>query len=400
MSGAAPAIASGGAFGADPLGFADAHLSEAARSTLTALDAVVQERVRPFLTQAWENAVMPTGVLDALIPLSLMTPPEVDADEAASSIFSGFRTFVLARTDASVATAYNAQSGLFRTAVRLGGSAAQAAELDPRITDFSLRGAFALTEAHHGSDIAGGLATTAHRVGDEWVIDGDKRWIGGADTADVIVVFARDTADDQVKAFLVPRDARGVSLRRIAGKVSLRPMQNFDIGLTGVRVAESARLQRVESWRDVARILRALRSDVAWIATGIQSGALEAAVRYVGERRQFGRPVGGFQLVQEKLARMLGNLTSSFGIATRLSAEQDAGVYRDESSALAKMQTARLARETVALAREVQGGNGILLDHDAARFFADAEAVYSYEGTHEMTSLIVGRALTGISAFA
>jgi glutaryl-CoA dehydrogenase len=384
-------------FGVDALGFADAHLSAGARAALGGLDQVLVRDVRPHLADAWETATLPA--LDPLIALDLMHPVGVDADEAGSSMFSGWRNYVLARTDVSIATAYNAQSGLFRTAVRLGGSAEQAAELDDDVAAFRTRGAFALTEPAHGSDVAGGLATTARREGSGWVLDGAKRWIGGADTADLLAVFARDTGDGQVKAFLVPRTAPGVTLARIEGKVSLRPMQNFDIALDGVRVDESARLQRVDGWRDVARILRAMRSDVAWIATGLQAGALDAALTYVRERAQFGRPLGGFQLVQEKLARMLGNLTSSLGIVTRLSAAQDAGDVRDETSALAKMQTSLLARETVALAREVQGGNGILVAHHAARFFADAEAVYSYEGTHDITALIVGRALTGESAF-
>jgi len=158
-------------------------------------------------------------------------------------------------------------------------------------------------------------------------------------------------------------------------------------------------LHGVNSWRDVSRILRAMRSDVAWIASGLQAGALESTLDYVRKREQFGKPIGGFQLIQEKLARMLGNTVASLGMVVQLSARQDAGDFSDENSALAKMWTSLHARETVALAREILGGNGILLEHDVARFFADAEAVYSYEGTHEINSLIVGRALTGRSAF-
>lgn len=386
-------------FGFDPLGYAETHLSEAARAALSRMQDALDERVRPLLAGAWETATMPDAVLDALVPLDLMGPEGMTPEEARSSMFSGFRNYVLARTDASVATLYNAQSGLFRTTVRLGGSPEQVAALDPRITTFDRFGVFALTEPGHGSDIAGGMATTARREGDQWILDGAKRWIGGASAADVLAVFARDVADGAVKAFLVPRDAAGVRLELIEGKIALRPMQNFDVHLDGVRVDETDRLQRVDSWRDVSRILRAMRSDVAWIATGLQAGALDAAVRYVREREQFGRPIGGFQLVQEKLARMLANLTSSLGIVTQLSVRQDAGEFADENSALAKMQTALLARESVALGREVLGGNGILLAHDAARFFADTEAVYSYEGTHEINALIVGRALTGASAF-
>ncbi len=387
------------ASGVDPYGFAATHLSEPARALLARLHDTLDREIRPLMGPAWESASMPDAVLDALVPLDLMQPAGVEPLEAGSSMFSGFRTYVMARTDVSVATLYNAQSGLFRTTVRLGGSPAQAAELDPLIRSFTLKGVFALTEPDHGSDIAGGLSTTARREGDEWVINGAKRWIGGAVGADVIAVFARSDEDGHVKAFLVPRDAAGLSLQTIGGKISLRPMQNSVVTLTGVRVPESARLQGVDSWRDVARILRAMRSDVAWIATGLQAGALDSTLRYVTEREQFGRAIGGFQLVQEKLARMLGNLTASLGIVVQLSARQDAGHFADHNSALAKMQTALMARETVALAREVAGGNGILLEHDIARFFADAEAVYSYEGTHEITSLIVGRALTGTSAF-
>ena len=382
----------------DPYGLAE-HLGPAARQVLVDLQTVLDRDIRPLLTDAWETATMPDPVLEALVPLNLMEPEGVPADEAASSLFTGFRNFVLAKTDASVATLYNAQSGLFRTTINEGGSPEQAAALDPLVRSFELKGAFALTEPEHGSDIAGGLATTATREGDEWVIDGRKRWIGGAATADVLAVFARDTDDAEVRAFLIDRTAAGVTLETIRGKVSLRPMQNSVITLDGVRVAESSRLQRIESWRDVARLLRAMRSDVAWIATGIQAGALEAASAYVRQRAQFGRPIGGFQLVQEKLARMLGNVTASLAMVVQLSKRQDAGDRADEDSALAKMWTALRARETVALAREVVGGNGILLEHDVARFFADAEAVYSYEGTHEINALIVGRSLTGVSAF-
>lgn len=394
-----PALEAEATFGFDPYAVAAEHLSPAAQAALGRLHDTLDRSIRPLLADAWETATMPGAVLDALIPLDLMQPRGVDASEAASSMFSGFRNYVLARTDVSVATLYNAQSGLFRTAIRLGGSPEQAARLDPLVRTFELRGAFALTEPEHGSDIAGGLATTARRVGDEWVLDGRKKWIGGATGSDVLVVFARDVDDEAVKAFLVPTGSAGVRLQPIDGKIALRPMQNALITLDDVRVGEESRLHNVDGWQDVSRILGAMRADVAWIAAGLQAGALDAALRYVRGRRQFDRPLGGFQLVQEKLARMLGNTVASLSMVAALSSAQDRGVFTDVNSALAKLQTARLARETVALAREVAGGNGILLEHDVARFFADAEAVYSYEGTHEINALIVGRALTGTAAF-
>lgn len=383
----------------DRYGLAE-HLSPAAHGVLRRLEQTLRRDIRPLLAEAWERAELPDAFAATLVPLRLMDPPELaGTGEADTTLFAGVRNFVLAKTDASLATWYNAQSGLFRTAVTVGGSPEQAARLDPLIRTFDVTGVFALTEPLHGSDIAGGLATRARREGGEWVIDGAKRWIGGAFDADVLAVFARDDADGAVKAFLVPRDAPGVRLERIERKTALRIMQNADITLDGVRVRDEDRLQGVSSFSDVSALLGQMRSDVAWIATGVQAGAFEAALRYVTHREQFGRPVGGFQLVQEKLARMLGNVTASLAMVAQLSRRQDAGHVADEDSSLAKMWTALRARETVALAREVVGGNGILLDEDVARFFADAEAVYSYEGTHEINALIVGRALTGRSAF-
>jgi glutaryl-CoA dehydrogenase len=375
----------------DQYRFADL-LTDADRAVLQKLRAVLDARVRPLLDEYWERGEFPLQVLPDLIALDLMNAGD-------SPLYAGFRNFELARTDASVATMYNAQSGLFRATVRHGGSPAQAAELDPQVRSFALTGVFALTEPESGSDIARGLSTTARRDGGTWVIDGAKRWIGGADAVDVLAVFARDVADGQVKAFLVPRTAPGVRLTKIPGKTSLRMMQNFDIGLDQVRVDDAARLGNVNSFRDVAGLLRRMRSDVAWIACGVQAGAYEAALRYTRERSQFGRAVAGFQLVQEKLARMLANLTASLGLVVRLTQLQERGIYRDEDSALAKMTTSLHMRETVALAREVVGGNGITLATDVARFHADAEAVYSYEGTHEINALVVGRSVTGLSAF-
>ncbi|NUP75889.1 MAG: glutaryl-CoA dehydrogenase [Sinomonas sp.] len=383
---------------------AEALLTDDERRVLGRLRTFLDEEARPLLADHWERGEFPEELRQPLIDLDLMEPAELTrGGQAARGIYQGFRIFELARTDASLATFYTAQAGLFRTAIRVGASPEQQREWMPRVVGFSLKGVFSLTEPEHGSDIAGGLATTARREpgenGGGWVIDGAKRWIGGAATADVLAVFARDVADGQVKAFLVPREAPGVVVEKIHRKTALRMMQNGHITLDGVRVTEADRLHNVNSFKDVAAMLRAMRSDVAWIATGIQAGAFEAALRYVREREQFGRKLGSFQLVQEKLARMLGNVTASLSLVVRLTEQQERGIYRDQDSALAKMQTSLAMRETVALAREVVGGNGITLDTDVARFHADAEAVYSYEGTHEINALIVGRALTGASAF-
>ncbi|MGW9552628.1 acyl-CoA dehydrogenase family protein [Citricoccus zhacaiensis] len=384
----------------DLYGFAE-RLTDAERSVLSELVTVLDEQVKPHLNEHWDAATFPDEIRQPLRDLKLMDPPALKAaGEPLRDVLTGFRNFELARTDLNVCTYFNAQAGLFRTAVRLGGSAEQVAELDPKIVDYSLTGVFALTEPDHGSDVAGGLATSARRQQDgSWLINGAKRWIGGAFESDVLATFARDEADGEVKCFLVPREAEGVQLELIRNKASLRIMQNAHITYTDVRVEEADRLQGINSFKDVSRCLRSMRSDVAWMATGAQAGAFEAALRYVRSREQFGRPIAGFQLIQEKLATMLGNLTASLGMVVQLTEQQAAGTYKDENSALAKMFTALRLRETVALAREVCGGNGITLDTDVARFHADAEAVYSYEGTHEVNALIVGRAITGVGAF-
>lgn len=378
---------------------AESLLSVQERQVLSRLRDFLDIEAKPLLAAYWERGEFPEQMAQPLIDLDLMEPFE----SPARGIYHGFRIFELARTDASLATWYTAQAGLFRTAIQIGASEEQQREWLPKVIDFSLIGVFSLTEPDHGSDIAGGLSTTARFAADAdgggWVLDGAKRWIGGASTADVLCVFARDIGDGQVKSFLVERTAPGVTVEKIHGKTSLRMMQNAHISLERVRVPEAMRLQNVNSFKDVAEMLRAMRSDVAWIATGIQAGAFEAALAYVNERQQFGRTLGSFQLVQEKLARMLGNITASLSLVVRLNEQQARGIYRDQDSALAKMQTSLFMRETVALAREVVGGNGITLETDVARFHADAEAVYSYEGTHDINALIIGRALTGVSAF-
>lgn len=384
----------------DVYGFSQ-RLTAAEKAVLNELRITLTDKVYPYLNDAWHEDRLPEEIIAPLQSLRLMNPPALEeAGEAVRGVFESMRTFELARCDTNVATFFNAQAGLFRTVVKQGGSAEQVAELDPKIVNYELLGVFALTEPDHGSDVAGGLQTTASQNGDgTWTINGAKRWIGGAFQADVLCTFVRDTADKQVKAFLVPREAEGVSLEKIERKASLRIMQNADIYYDNVQVSGDARLLNINSFRDVAKCLRLLRSDVSWIAAGAMAGAYEAAVRYTTNREQFGKPIAGFQLIQEKLATMLGNVTASVALAMQLTEQQDAGVYKDENSALAKMFTASKLRETVALARETCGGNGITLDTDVARFHADAEAVYSYEGTHEINALIVGRAITGQSAF-
>lgn len=376
------------------------ELTPAEQSALGRLREVLTASVKPHVAEYWEAAEFPEQILEPLISLNMMNPSEVvESGESPSGLFAGFRNLELARTDVSTATFYNAVSGLFRTTVLLGGSEEQVRAWDPRIVDFSFTGAFSLTEPDHGSDIARGISTTAHQDGDHWVLNGSKRWIGGCSHVDNLTIFAAGEEPGEVFGFIVPKETEGITLTKIQGKTALRMMQNFDIEIQNVRVSEEFRLQRINTFTDVSGLLRNMRSDVAWIATGGQMGAYEAALEYATTREQFGKPIASFQLIQEKLATMLANITASLSMVVRLTQQQDNGIFVDANSALAKRFCAARFRETAALAREIVGGNGILLDHDVARFHADAEAVYSYEGTDQINALVVGRSITGINAF-
>lgn len=367
---------------------------------LRSLRDLLDTRLRPVLPELWERAESPVHLREPLRDLRLVDDPALlDAAGEVRELYRGFRNFEFSRTDVGTGMLYHGQVAMFRELVRHGGSDAQVAAWDDDILAFRMTGAFALTEPDHGSDVARGLATTARRDGDRWILDGRKRWIGNVAHSDYVAVFARDVADGEVKVFLARTDAPGLTLTMIERKAALRLVTNSDIALDGVEVPETHRLQRISSFADVSALLRTLRPDVAWNAAGAQAGAYEAALAYALERQQFGRPIAGFQLVQDKLVRMLGNVTASLAMAVRLAERRQQGVQRDEDSALAKLWIADRLRETVAWAREVVGGNGIVVDNDVARFFTDAEAIYTYEGTREINTLIVGRAVTGLSAF-
>ncbi len=385
----------------DFYGFED-KLSDREKETITALRAFVDAEVRPLLTDHWARAeFFPRSVVDGLAALGVfgMLWEETRRFDN-SAVFRGWVALELARADASLATLVGMQNGLVMGSIGVAGSSEQRSKWLPRFASGELLGAFGLTEPLSGSDSAQGLRTTAARDGDGWVLNGAKRWIGNGTVSDVTVIWAKSAEDGQVKGFLVPTSAPGYTARKIENKQSLRIVQNADITLEDVRVPESHRLQNANSFRETAAVLRLTRADVAWAAVGNSIGAYEAAVAYAGERIQFGKAIGGHQLIQDLLARSLGNITASIALVTRVSEMLDEGTQRDEHASLAKAFTTSRMRETVAWCRELFGGNGILLDYDVARYFADAEAIYSYEGTREMNSLIVGRSITGTNAFA
>lgn len=370
---------------------------------LKQLREVIDKEVRPVINDYWERGEFPFAEFKKIAEIGIMNHPDLFKNREnkykPTELYNLFRYFELARLDASIATFFTVHGGLCYNTILLGGSQKQIEYYAPKISSFEWQGCFALTEPEHGSDIAGGLSTSAQKNGDTWIINGEKRWIGGAATADIIPVFARDTSDNKIKCFMIPGNTEGIKVEKIEGKIALREVQNGHIYLNNVKVSDEVRLENINGFKDVSRILRATRADIAHLATGMIAGSLEAALSYVKDRDQFGKKVAAFQLVQEKLAIMQANLVACLGYSVRLAELQEKDEFIEENSALAKMHNALRLRETVALGREIVGGNGITLETNVARFFADAEAIYSYEGTHEINALIVGRYLTGIGSF-
>jgi len=371
------------------------ELSDEESRTRLAVRRFMDDEVAPSVNEHWESAEFPRHLVPRFAALRLLDENGI----VGSGVAAGLISMELARVDPGWASFFGVHAGLAMRAISLYGSPEQKQEWMPRLARWEAIAGFGLTEPDVGSGVAGGLTTRCRRDGDNWVLNGQKKWIGNATFGDLVVTWARDEADGAVRGFLVRTGAPGYAVAKMGGKISQRTVQSGLITLSDLRIAERDRLPGVASFVELGRILRGGRAGVAWQACGCAMGAYEHAVAYAQSRRQFGRPIGAFQLVQAKLVTILGNITAMLGMALRVSRMQDAGAARDEHTALAKQFCAAKCRESVALARDLMGGNGVLLEHGAARLFADAEAIYSYEGTNEVTTLIVGRAITGQSAF-
>src|SRR6202046_2211661 len=363
--------------------------------------AFMETKVAPIITKYWVEDSFPFEILPAIKELNLGgVGLQGYGCKGGGGLLAGLVAMEMGRIDASISTFFGVHSGLAMSSIYYGGSEEQKQKWLPPMARLEKVGCFGLTEPLVGSGAGGGLLTTARREGDEWVLNGQKRWIGNSPWCDLSIIWARDEADNQVKGFIVEnKKAPGFSVQKIEHKVALRVVQNGVITLDNCRVPEDNRLQGDNSFRDTSRVLRLTRQYVAWEAVGCSMGAYEHALAYAQQREQFGRPIASFQLVQDLLSRMIGNITASQCMVVRLAMLQDQGKLKDQHASLAKAFCTTRMRETVAWAREVCGGNGIVLDYNVARFFADSEALYSYEGTREMNSLIVGKAITGFSAF-
>lgn len=370
-------------------------LGDAERERLGEIRAFLQNRVRPESIGYWNREEFPHHLLPEMAAFGLGSLQT----DGSSDLFKGLVYVETARADVSLSALVGIHNELIVGMINEFGSEAQKDTWLPRLGTFSALGAFALTEPHHGSDIAGGLSTTATREGGEWVIRGSKRWIGAGTIADFALVWARDTGDGQVKAFIVESDRPGFSATKICNKIGLRVMQNADIELDGVRIPESNRLPGAANFADANELLKHSRAWVGWQAAGVQLGIFDIARKYALEREQFGQRIAKFQLVQLPLSEIVGNAMASLSLMVGVARLQGGGQLEMVQAALAKATATRLARESAAKGRALLGGNGVTSDHEMAKLFGDVEILYTYEGTYEINSLIVGRAVTGVSAF-
>ena len=369
-------------------------------SRFTAARKFVDSEVIPAAAGYWERAEIPWPLVRRLPELDVVGEEiEGYGCPGMSPLACGLVTTELHRADGSLGVVLGVHSGLAMRSIALCGSDEQKQRWLPGMARMDLLGAFALTEPDHGSDSVA-LETTAEPDGDRWLLTGRKRWIGLGTLADLVVVWARDTTTGQVGGFVVERGSPGYQASVIEGKASLRSVWQADITLDKVAVPAANRLPGARSFKDAGRVLAATRSTCAWAALGHATAAYDTALRYALSRRQFGKPLASFQIVQQRLVTMLADLTAMQLYCMQIGRLAEAGRLTATVAGLAKMHNTRKARVIAADARDMLGGNGILLENHAIRHMADLEAIHTFEGTETMQSLIVGRDITGISAFA
>jgi glutaryl-CoA dehydrogenase len=361
----------------------------------------VDEEVVPAIGPYWERAELCWPLIRRLPELGIVGEDIKGYGCAAMSPMScGLVTMELHRGDGSLGVVLGVHAGLAMQSIAMCGSAEQKARWLPDMARMTKLGAFALTEPDHGSDSVA-LETSASPDGNGgWVLNGRKRWIGLGTVADLIVVWARNTEDGQVNGFVVEKGSPGYQARVIEGKVSLRAVWQADISLENVRVPPENKLADARSFRDTSRVLATTRATCAWAALGHATSAYDTALRYALERRQFGEPLASFQIIQQRLVTMLADLTAMQLYCLQIGRLAEAGRLTPTVAGLAKMHNTRKARAIAAEARDMLGGNGILLDYQVMRHMVDLEAIHTFEGTETMQTLIVGRAITGIGAFS
>jgi glutaryl-CoA dehydrogenase len=368
------------------------------RDYLARTRAFVDDEVLPVINDFWERADFPHALIKRMGDLGLVSDgidyPGVPAMSPASA---GLVAMELSRGDGSLATFAGVQAGLAMRSIDTFGSEEQKQRWLPALARCDAIGAFALTEPDHGSDSLL-LETTAVADGDDYVLNGAKRWIGNGSIADVVVVWARGE-DGNVGGYLVEKGTAGYEATVIRGKVSVRAVWQAEIELHNVRISAGNRLPGARSFKDTGKVLAGTRSQCAFSALGHAVAAYEAALTYASSRKQFGKRLVEFQLVQARLVHMLQEVVGMQLYCARLAQLNGRGELDDTVASLAKLNNTGKARQICLDARDLLGGNGILLENHVMRHLADVEAIHTYEGTESIQTLLVGRDITGVGAF-
>ena len=373
----------------------ETQLSPAEQARLREVRELVQQQLRTQSVEYWNKEAFPAELVRTLGDAGLgglqLQP--------GSQLLRGLIHAEIARADISLSSVVGIHNELIVGMIDSLGSQEQKDTWLPRLSRFEAFGAFALTEPEHGSDVAGGLGTEVVRDGQEYVITGSKRWIGMGTLADFALVWARDPESGEVGAYLVESSRPGYRASKIENKIGLRIMQNADIELDQVRIPVANKLPGATSFAAANELLMQSRAWVGWQAVGAMMATLDITRQYSLQREQFGKPIASFQLVQQSLAEIAGHLTVCLSMMRDVAQRQEQGELEMVQAALAKSTATRLARESVSRGRALLGGNGVVSDGHMAKVFCDVEILHTYEGTYEINSLIVGRALTGVSAF-
>lgn len=377
----------------------DDLLNAEERAVRMRVRGVMEKEIAPIMAEHWEKAEFPFQIIPKLGAMLIAGGTIKGYGCPGLSITgSALATAEVARVDASCSTFILVHSSLAMLTIALCGSEEQKKKYLPSLAQLKTVACWALTEPDYGSD-ASALKTTATKVAGGWILEGQKRWIGNSTFADLLVIFARNTATDQINGYIVKKDSPGLTVTKIENKIGLRIVQNGDIVLKKVFVPDDDRLPGVNSFQDTNKVLAVSRVMVAWQPIGISMGVYDMCHRYLKERRQFGAPLAAFQINQQKLVQMLGNVQGMFLVGWRLCKLYESGKMTPGQASLGKSWITVKARETVALGRELLGGNGILADFLVAKAFCDLEPIYTYEGTYDINTLVTAREVTGIASF-
>ena len=359
----------------------------------------VKTEFMPLIRENYENGTFPMELIPKLGELGFMgsSLPEQSEGAGVSNVAYGLILHELERGDSGLRSFASVQGSLVMYPIHAYGSDDQKAKWLPGLGAGDLIGCFGLTEPNFGSN-PGGMATRCKREGDDWIINGNKMWITNGSLADVALVWARDE-EGVVRGFLLEKGMDGFTSSDIHGKLSLRASITSELSMNNVRVNDSARIPDIEGLKGPLSCLTQARYGIAWGMVGAAVDCYNTALDYSKERKQFSKPIAGYQLTQAKLADMVTSITESQLLVYRLGRLKDEGKMTFQQVSMAKRNNCSMARGIAKLSREILGANGIVGDYSPIRHMANIESVYTYEGTHEMHSLIIGENITGISAY-